>query len=483
MRARIAMVVAALVALGGGVALAEPVGRHFQFSQFAGYTLFDENRNRLTGTELQDALYLGGRFGYWWTRHIALEAAAGFTPTKEDIPGGEDLDFWHASGNVVYRPFQSGPFWPYVFAGGGVSRLKPAETGSKDTQGNAEVGFGAQYWLTDVVGLRLEARDAMWLPKESPTDIESHTFVVGAGLTFAIGAKPRDTDGDGVPDRRDACAATPAGARVDDKGCPTDADGDGVFDGLDACDGTKKGCTVDARGCPTDADGDGVCDGLDACADTPKGATVDAKGCPNDADGDGAFDGLDACAESPKGCAVDDKGCPKDGDGDGVCDGLDTCPGTSPNLRVDKDGCPIEVSERETELLDTGMIRLDNVEFETGKADLKPEALSQLDIVGQVLTKWPELKVEIGGHTDSRGSNAANQTLSEARVKSVLDYLLQKFPQLKPEQYVSRGYGESKPLVQNSSPEAMARNRRVEFVVLNKEVLKREIERRKLLEK
>ena len=131
----------------------------------------------------------------------------------------------------------------------------------------------------------------------------------------------------------------------------------------------------------------------------------------------------------------------------------------------------------------TGMIRLENITFDTGKAELKPEDLPQLDIVGQVLTKWPELRIEIGGHTDSRGSAAANQRLSEARVKSVLEYLLRKFPELKPEQYTTKGYGESRPLVPNLSPEAMARNRRVEFVVLNKEVLKREIERRKLLEK
>jgi outer membrane protein OmpA-like peptidoglycan-associated protein len=150
-------------------------------------------------------------------------------------------------------------------------------------------------------------------------------------------------------------------------------------------------------------------------------------------------------------------------------------------FKVDKDGCPIEVTERETELLDTGMIRLQNVNFETANADLPPEALPQLDVVGQVLGKWPELRIEIGGHTDSRGSDRSNQKLSEARVKAVLDYLLQKFPNLKPEQYTVKGYGESQPRVANTSALNMAMNRRVEFKVLNSEVLKREVERRKLL--
>jgi OOP family OmpA-OmpF porin len=172
-----------------------------------------------------------------------------------------------------------------------------------------------------------------------------------------------------------------------------------------------------------------------------------------------------------------------DSDGDGVYDGLDKCPGTAAGLKVDKDGCPIEVTEKETELLDTGMIRLNNVNFETAKADILPESYPVLNVVGTVLSKWPELKIEIGGHADSRGSVPYNQKLSEARANSVMNYLIKNFPALKSEQYTARGYGELKPLVPNTSALNMAKNRRVEFVVLNKDVLKKEVERRKLLQK
>jgi OmpA-OmpF porin, OOP family len=293
----------------------------------------------------------------------------------------------------------------------------------------------------------------------------------------------KDSDADGVPDRKDKCPATPAGASVDATGCPTDADGDGVFDGLDQCANTPKGARVDAKGCPTDADGDGVFDGLDQCADTPRGATVDAKGCPTDTDGDGVVDGLDQCPNTPQGAKVDAKGCPTDEDGDGVVDGLDKCPGTPAGLKVDATGCPIEVTEKETELLDTGMIRLQDVNFETGKADLLPESYPALDVVGTVLGKWPELKIEVGGHTDSRGSAAYNQKLSEARAKAVVDYLTQKFPNLQAGQFTSVGYGESKPVAPNTNPLNMAKNRRVEFKVLNRDVLKRETERRRQVPK
>jgi outer membrane protein OmpA-like peptidoglycan-associated protein len=150
---------------------------------------------------------------------------------------------------------------------------------------------------------------------------------------------------------------------------------------------------------------------------------------------------------------------------------------------VDRNGCPIEVSQKETELLDTGMIRLQDVNFDTGKATIKEESERVLDEVGDILARWPELRIEIGGHTDARGTDALNQKLSEARAKAVLDYLLNKFPELKPEQFSSKGYGESQPIAPNTTQLGMAKNRRVEFKVLNTEVLKREKEKRSFVPK
>jgi OOP family OmpA-OmpF porin len=210
---------------------------------------------------------------------------------------------------------------------------------------------------------------------------------------------------------------------------------------------------------------------------------VDAKGCPVDSDADGVWDGIDQCPGTPKGATVDARGCPIDSDGDGVWDGIDQCPNTPAGARVDAAGCPIEVTERETEMLDTGMIRLQGINFETGVATLLPESFPILDQVGPVLLKWPQLQIEIGGHTDSRGSASKNQALSDARAVSVRAYLLQHFPGIADGQLTPRGYGSSRPLAPNTNALNMARNRRVEFVVLNKDVLKKEVERRKLLQK
>ncbi len=481
MRARLPVLALALAAvLVARPVAAEPLGSHFQITPFGGFTLFDAQL-RPTGAPLRDAVYVGMRIGYQLRPWVGVEVAGGGTPTGEDLAAGtaRDVNFIHTSGNLLFTPWSRRAGGPFLSVGGGGAQLRPAGADALN-QGTLDLAGGVRLWMADGVGLRFEVRDIHWIPKYSALGSADY-ITIGAGITVALGATPRDTDGDGVPDTRDRCPETPKGARVDANGCPMDGDGDKVFDGLDQCERTPAGCTVNATGCPADADGDGVCDGVDTCADTPKGATVDAAGCPKDSDGDGVLDGLDQCEGTPKRCGVDDKGCPKDSDGDGVCDGRDQCPDTSPGLKVDADGCPIELVERETELLDTGMIRLQNINFETGKATLLPDSYAPLDVVGQVLGKWPELRIEVGGHTDARGSDAYNQTLSQARADSVLAYLQRKFPALKPEQFSVRGYGELRPLVPNTSALNWAKNRRVEFVVLNKDVLRREVERRRLL--
>jgi len=487
LRAPLAITAAALI-LGVQAAAADPTGQYFYVSPAIGYTVF-HGSIRFPDAPLEDGLYYGARTGYQWRPWLGFEAAGGAAPTREHAPGGSDVGFWHASGNAVFSTWGGLLGNPFVSVGFGMSRLSPSDKSAQlniadsppgdVNQGNLEAAAGFNYWATDRWGIRIEGRDLAWMPKGGDGSHPlTHTITFAAAFTYTFGSKPRDTDLDAVPDRADQCPATPKGATVDATGCTHDSDGDGVLDGLDQCPGTTHGCAVDARGCPTDADGDGVCDGVDKCADTPHGATVDSSGCSHDSDGDGVLDGIDQCPNTPKGAHVDDKGCPVDSDHDGVPDGIDQCPGTEPGVAVDSTGCPAGYRERQQEFLDTGMIRLENVQFETGKANLKPAALPILDAMGDLLTKWPALKIEIGGHTDAKGSAKTNAKLSQARADTVRAYVLRRFPSLDPSQYVAKGYGSSRPIASNDTEAGRTLNRRVEFVVLNRGVLIQEIEKR-----
>jgi OOP family OmpA-OmpF porin len=215
-----------------------------------------------------------------------------------------------------------------------------------------------------------------------------------------------------------------------------------------------------------DSDRDGVYDGIDRCPGTPEGARVDIRGCPSDEDGDGVYDGIDKCPGTSTGVMVDARGCPVDSDGDGVFDGVDRCPGTPRGTDVDTRGCPI--SKVEKAMLDVGVFSTTEIVFDTDKADIKPESNQILGEIGATLAAHPELKVEIGGHTDSTGSDAHNQKLSEKRAQAVLDYLVKNFPGVKAEQLFPKGYGESRPIASNDTREGRAQNRRVEFRVLQK---------------
>jgi OOP family OmpA-OmpF porin len=152
-------------------------------------------------------------------------------------------------------------------------------------------------------------------------------------------------------------------------------------------------------------------------------------------------------------------------------------------VKVDKDGCPLELNERETELLDKGVITEREIHFATAKWDILPESYPTLDAIGTILIQWPQLHIEVGGHCDARGSDAYNMDLSQKRAQAVLDYLVGKFPQIKRDQYTAQGYGERKPVATNKTVEGMAKNRRVEFKVLNTEELKKEKERREAIQK
>jgi OOP family OmpA-OmpF porin len=407
---------------------------------------------------VEDSMVYGGRGAIHFLRWLSLEGTYGMSSGDRETDA-VGVDLTHYGVDLVADLMPSRKVTPYITAGWAQFDYEAEDDGISRALNGGEFGAGikAKLWGDNANhrALRLELRDVMTdLTPDFPNDGGwTHNLIASAGLQFAFGKSSKDTDGDGVLDKHDACPDTP------------------------------KGAVVDATGCPVDSDGDGVYDGLDSCEDTPRGATVDSYGCPSDSDGDGVLDGLDTCANTPTGAMVDRKGCPLDSDQDGVFDGLDQCPDTDTNLQVDINGCPIAVTDTEVQLLDTGTISTNKVVFATSSADLDMGDTAVLQEIGETLSRWPELKLEIGGHTDSSGSAAFNQKLSQQRAQSVLDYLTANYPEIDTTQYTVVGYGEENPVANNETVEGRAANRRVEFKVLNPDDLKRVIEKRRMLER
>ena len=107
---------------------------------------------------------------------------------------------------------------------------------------------------------------------------------------------------------------------------------------------------------------------------------------------------------------------------------------------------------------------MNNVFFDFDKYDLRPESFIELDRVVKLLKENPAIEIEMSAHTDARGSDEYNFTLSDNRAKSVREYILSKG--ISPNRIISQGYGETKPVMPNDTDENRQLNRRVEFTIL-----------------
>lgn len=346
-----------------------------------------------------------------------------------------DLSYYGLDGTVKYsfaKLINSKVVDPYLGVGGGYTWVD--EIGAGTLNG----ALGLNLWFTENIGLTLQSTY-----KHAFEDYLATHFQHYAGLTFKFGGK--DTDGDGIYDKDDACPEVAGLAEFN--GCP-DTDGDGIEDSKDEC--PNEAGLAEFNGCP-DTDGDGIPDNKDNCPTVagPK----ELNGCP-DADGDGIADKDDKCPNEAGPAA--NNGCPwPDRDGDGVADKDDLCPdkvGTVANQ-----GCP-EVTEAVQKSLNA---YAKTILFDTGKSSIKEQSAEVLQNIIGILKEYPNAKFNIEGHTDSVGSEALNMKLSKERASSVMNYLISNG--VASNRLTHEGYGESRPIDSNKTRAGRANNRRVEI--------------------
>ncbi|WP_417865252.1 OmpA family protein [Xanthomarina gelatinilytica] len=346
-----------------------------------------------------------------------------------------DLSYYGLDGTVKYsfaKLINSKVVDPYLGVGGGYTWVD--EIGAGTLNG----ALGLNLWFTENIGLTLQSTY-----KHAFEDYLATHFQHYAGLTFKFGGK--DTDGDGIYDKDDACPEVAGLAEFN--GCP-DTDGDGIEDSKDEC--PNEAGLAEFNGCP-DTDGDGIPDNKDNCPTVagPK----ELNGCP-DADGDGIADKDDKCPNEAGPAA--NNGCPwPDRDGDGVADKDDLCPdkvGTVANQ-----GCP-EVTEAVQKSLNA---YAKTILFDTGKSSIKEQSAEVLQNIIGILNEYPNAKFSIEGHTDSVGSEALNMKLSKERASSVMNYLISNG--VASNRLTHEGYGESRPIDSNKTRAGRANNRRVEI--------------------
>lgn len=340
---------------------------------------------------------------------------------------------------------------PFLVAGAGYWGVLNDVSGN-DSDPAFHFGGGAKVHLTHNLAVRFDIRDS--ITNQLGDDSYPHNVEALAGANLVFGrepAAPEDSDHDGVPDERDQCPLE-AGTPLD--GCPIrDTDADGVLDLDDQC---VREAGVGPTGCPVrDADADGVFDAEDQCISEPGGAPT---GCP-DADRDGFLDGADKC---PAVAGVSPDGCAADSDGDGILGADDRCPkgAETQNGFEDGDGCPDELPVAVKEFM--GVIA--GIEFENDQASIRPSSEPALEQALSVLTEHPSLRIEIIGHTDSRGSREHNRRLSQRRAEAVKAHLTAKG--IDPSRIQTTGGGPDTPLTTNDTAAGRQKNRRIEFRVI-----------------
>jgi OmpA-OmpF porin, OOP family len=412
-------------------------GGHF-FADKHGLREFDSDPPNLSP---RDGAAIGARLTMNFNPWVSIEGDAWWTPT-ETRSAETRMSIFGYRGSLVITLVGSGPFRPFLNLGvGGLTSIVDDENVlPSDQDPVVHAGLGAKIFFGERAGLRLEgnimAPPAFASPAfkvGSETAFGGPDFQALASLFFNFGEVEKSSRQ--VIVKKETVMMQAAAPPPPSPPTPTDPDGDGIAGDADKCPlvAEDRDGFQDDDGCPDpDNDGDGIPDAQDKCPNQPE-----------------TFNGID-----------DEDGCPEvDTDGDGFLGSRDKCPDAPETFNgyQDHDGCPDEIPQAVKKF--TGVI--EGINFKTGSADILPGSFGILDRAVEVLKEYPDIKMEIQGHTDNRGKADFNRDLSQRRADAVRTYFTSRG--IAAERLTAVGYGMDRPIADNRSESGRSRNRRTEF--------------------
>ncbi|TAK58085.1 MAG: OmpA family protein [Bacteroidetes bacterium] len=392
-----------------------------------GATRFDPknqaDKSLLNGEQWMAEAPVGGGLQWWFATNTAAELSGayhfGFTDNLDAVKTGTNDSYWSVSLN--FFAFLRGEEIGIEFRG---------ESADRDMDGlslDEERRYGTDPNSSDTDGDGLTDGEEVHTYQTDPTKADTD----GDGLTdkeeiFTYKTNPlnKDADGDGLSDGDEIL-------KYGTNMLKADTDGDGLSDG-------EEVLTYHSNPTKVDTDGDGLTD----FEEVNKYRTDPTKA---DTDGDGLsdYDEINKYHTNPLFADTDEGG---------MEDGKEVELGLNP--LNPKDDIP-------TISFDKAVI-FPKVQFITGSAGLTNDAKKTLDKVVATLLLNPNIQVAIYGHADRRGTASFNLKLSKSRAESVKNYLAQKG--VKASRITTKGFGYTRPIADNTTPEGLAKNRRIEFI-------------------
>ena len=376
------------------------------------------------------------------SRYIFNNFSVGVNYSQNDLEiSNEDLYYYSLDGIIKYNiPGNSKILGvdaaPYVYAGYGLSNFGEGDIsfGSKNTSYGPSLGVGIDFQISKNIALNTRINYKSLDEKNAYSNLQ---HVVGIKFNFGKG----DSDGDGVPDKKDHCPDHPG--LIELNGCP-DSDGDGIRDEKDECPNIFGSSLM--SGCP-DSDGDGFSDINDPC---PQYAGINGEACP-DSDGDGLNDNLDNCPNEagPKsngGCKLADL------DNDGIPNVNDKCPNEAGSKEFS--GCPKLPGS-----LSSFLNNYSEFFFDFDSYEIDDTQRINITNLSKILMKYEYIKINIDGHASSEGESDYNMLLSNRRSKSIKNSLIQDG--INDSRLDVKAFGEELPSYANMPLSERKKNRRV----------------------